>query len=91
MSDLPDTGPKSWSETDQRVFYQILENTARTAEEVASLRREMKMMHTENNRLSDRIDEVEDTVENHALLLKIATTLGGLATAGFFTYIWTLV
>lgn len=94
MPDNSDTnghGPTTWSETDQRVFYQILENTARTAEEVASLRREMKQIHSNNNVLSERVDELEDAVETHSLLLKVATTLGTLATAGFFTYVWTLL
>ena len=86
----PETGPPM-NNVDQQVFYQILENTARTAEEVTHLRGDLRSLSEANGRIEDRVAQNEGKIQKHDLALRMVQFLVGALALGFGGYIWTII
>lgn len=76
---------------DQQVFYQILENTARTAEEVTHMREDLRALNRQSSKLEERVAQNESKIQNHDLALRIVQFFVGALVLGFGAYIWTVI
>lgn len=78
-------------QTDRQVFYQILENTARTAEEVTHLREDMRELNRTSGEMEARVAVTEQKVKKHDYALRIVQFVVGALTLGFGAYFWTVI
>lgn len=79
------------SEVSQQVFYQILENTARTAEEVTHLREDLRALNEDKAEIELRVHRNEQKIQAHELALRIVQFVVGAVVLGFGGYIWTIL
>lgn len=81
----------SLNEVDQQVFYQILQNTAKTAEEVSYLRKDLHQLNEANSDIESRVSTNEDRIHTHDIALRVVTFFLGAGILGFGSYIWTIL
>lgn len=81
----------SLSEVDQRVFYQILENTARTAEELKHLRSDLRGVRDDGADVAARVTQNEVMIHKHELALRATQFLIGAIVLGGGGYLWTII
>ena len=78
-------------DVDQQVFYKILENTARTAEEVTHLRQDLRVLNKESGKIEARVSENEAQIQKHDLALRLVQFVVGALALGFGGYVWTIL
>ncbi|UBF22701.1 hypothetical protein M1M38_gp008 [Halorubrum tailed virus 27] len=81
----------SMGDVDQQVFYKILENTARTAEEVTHLREDLRVLNKESGKIEARVSENESQIHKHDLALRLVQFVVGALVLGFGGYFWTIL